>query len=206
MSRGLLVVLEEARSVGFLGPGPVPDHIRHARGFAQAAVAAIGAPRRFADLGSGGGVPALVLLEGWPEAVGALIESNSRRAAFLESALEELGHAGRVQVVADRAEEVARDSGHRERYPLVTARGFGPPPVTAEIAAGLVEVGGVLVVSEPPEPDPHRWPARELGLLGFGAPTRILAEEAHFVVIPKESPAPAERPRPTGRPAKRPLW
>src|SRR4051812_34590597 len=58
----LIETLEEARTAGFLGPGPVEPHIRHAQGFAAAVVAALGRePANFADLGSGGGVPGLVL-------------------------------------------------------------------------------------------------------------------------------------------------
>ena len=155
MSRGLLELLEEARLVGFLGPGPVGDHVTHARGFAHAALSAIGQPSTFVDLGSGGGVPALVLLEMWSETGAVLVESHGRRADFLGVCIAELGWSDRVTVEAQRAEEVARDPDRRERAPLVTARGFGPPPVTAEIATGFLAVGGVLVVSEPPDPTPE---------------------------------------------------
>ena len=48
---------------------------------------------------------------------------------------------------------VGRPGPHREHFEVVTARSFAGPAVTAEIAAGFVAVGGVLVVSEPPDPD-----------------------------------------------------
>lgn len=207
MSRGLLEVLEEARSFGFLGPGPVRDHLDHASGFARAALSGVGAPPpEFADLGSGGGVPALVLLAEWSETQAVLVESLGRRARFLEEALHTLGWADRARVVTERAEVVARDPGWREHFMLVTARSFGPPAVTAEIAAGLVAPGGVLVVSEPPEANDRRWPVPGLELLGFGPAERTVFTGAHFVRIPKNGPVPEDRPRPTGRPGKRPLW
>ena len=59
----LLEILIEAQSLGFLGPGDPASHISHALGFADAALVGAGAPSRFADLGTGGGVPGLVLAE-----------------------------------------------------------------------------------------------------------------------------------------------
>jgi 16S rRNA (guanine527-N7)-methyltransferase len=198
----LTAVLDAARELGLLGPGPVASHIEHARGF----VACVdGSPASFADLGTGGGVPGLVVAQAWPGATGILVESAQRRARFLREALDELGLAERITVVEARAETVAQDSQYRERFAVVTARGFGEPAVTAEIAAGLVEVGGSLVVSEPPEPEPDRWPPTELAVLGFAA-ADSRAVPAQFVVIRKLRPAPTELPRGVGRPAKRPRW
>ena len=63
----LLDVLEESRARGLLGPGPVDGQIGHARTLAEL----IGTPpRSFLDLGSGGGIPGLVLAEAWPDARG----------------------------------------------------------------------------------------------------------------------------------------
>ena len=50
--------LETARRHGFLGPGPVTDHISHAVGLAEAVPQP---PRQALDLGSGAGVPGLIL-------------------------------------------------------------------------------------------------------------------------------------------------
>jgi len=204
---GLLEVLGEARYLGFLGPGPVDDHLRHARAFAEAATtSAARPPDVFADLGSGGGVPALVLLDTWPDTRAVLVEALGRRAEFLVGALARLHWSERVEVRAERAEVVAQEAVNRERFSLVTARSFGAPAVTAEIAAGLVTPGGRLVVSDPPEADPRRWPADRLAELGFGPAERIGVDGFHFVIIPKVAPTPPDRPRVVGRPGKRPLW
>ena len=49
---GILRVLERSKELGFLGPGPVDDHLRHAIGFTNAADAdGIAMPRRVNDLG-----------------------------------------------------------------------------------------------------------------------------------------------------------
>lgn len=207
MSSGLLEVLGEARYLGFLGPGPVEDHVRHAEAFSVAATTpSSSSPEAFADLGSGGGVPALVLLGAWPETRALLVEALGRRADFLVGALDHLGWSDRVEVRSERAEAVAAEVSNRERFPLVTARSFGAPAVTAEIATGFVAPGGRLVVSEPPEADPLRWPAAGLAELGFGQVDRVGIDGFHFAIIPKVAPAPPSRPRGVGRPTKRPLW
>ena len=72
----LVEILQDARACGFLGPEPVEHHIEHSRDLADA----VGPFRgTFLDLGSGGGVPGLVLAMSWPDADGILLESQRRR-------------------------------------------------------------------------------------------------------------------------------
>ena len=52
-------------------------------------------------------------------------------------------------------------------FDVVTARSFAAPPVTARWAGELLVAGGVLVVSEPPEPDDDRWPESVLAAAGL---------------------------------------
>lgn len=150
-------------------------------------------------------MPALVLAEQWPASQWHLVEVMQRRAAFLRAAVRDLGMDGRVVVDERRAEDVGRDAALRGSFDLVTARGFGPPPVTAECAAPLLRHGGVLVVSEPPEDDATRWPADGLAQLGFDPPV-VVAGRARFVRILLTEPCPVRYPRRVGLPAKRPLW
>jgi 16S rRNA (guanine527-N7)-methyltransferase len=163
---------------------------------------------RIVDLGSGGGVPSLVLALRYPGSRWLLVESQRRRAAFLVEAVEQLGLADRVDVREARAEEVARSE--RGEATVVTARSFGPPPVTAECAAPLLRVGGWLVVSEPPASgDEHRssmrWPSDGLALLGLEVVARPPGD-FRFVVLRSATPCPPAYPRRVGVPAKRPLW
>jgi 16S rRNA (guanine527-N7)-methyltransferase len=210
-------VLERARAAGFLGPGPVDRQRAHAEGFAGVVERALGrAPAAVADLGTGGGVPGLVLAARWREASVVLIEAMARRSEFLERATEELHWQNRVRVLRVRAEDAARDPELREGFDVVTARGFDRPAVTAEIAAGLVRPGGLVVVSEPPGGDPARWPDAPLSELGLGSPridsaridTSRMGDEqdASFAILAKVGPCPADRPRPTKALVKRPAW
>ncbi len=200
-------VLGEARVLGYLGPGPVEAHVAHARGFARAAAAA-GAPAGegldVVDLGSGGGIPGLVLAMIWPNARIALVDASARRAAFLRRAVETCDLEDRLSVWEARAEEVGRDPRRRTRADVVVARGFGRPSVTAECGAPLLRPGGLLVVSEPPD-GADRWPEKALGELGLG--NRLAFREDHgYRVMTQHRPCPDRFPRRVGVPAKRPLF
>ena len=198
-------ILEVARKRGFLGPGPVAAHIDHALGFVEVIESRFDPPASVLDLGTGGGVPGLVLAACWPDASFRFVEAMSRRAAFLTEALATLGWHG-VLVFEDRAEEIARLPGLRESFDVVTARSFASPAATSEIGSAFLRVGGVLIVSEPPKRDPARWPEEQLGRLGLSPPAVEDAKAAHFSVFSKVGASPEEVPRGVGRPTKRPLW
>jgi 16S rRNA (guanine527-N7)-methyltransferase len=205
----LLEVLERSRGLGFLGPGSVRVHVDHAAGFA----AGVAAPGRFLDLGSGGGVPGLVLAQRWPGSRVVLLDSRQRRCDFLTDAVRTLGMADRVAVECGRAEEGARRADLRGRFDLVTARAFGPPAVTAECGAPFLHVGATLVVSEPPQDDcglgatagAERWPPDGLARLGL-AVGRSWVERYRYQALELVEPCPSRYPRKPGIPAKRPLF
>jgi 16S rRNA (guanine527-N7)-methyltransferase len=203
----LLEVLAGAQAQGFLGPGDPRAHLTHAKGFVEAALSQLGEPpAAFADLGTGGGVPGLVLALCWPEARGSLVESSTRRCAVLLESIRRLGLDDRVDVVEGRAERLGHDPALREQFDLVTARSFARPAVTAEVAVGFVRKGGLVVVSEPPEPAPERWPDAPLDELGFGPMIAVEAEGAHYACFRKIRKAAQTMPRPVGRAGKKPLW
>ena len=207
----LLPVLEEARRLGFLGPGPVSPHVDHADGYAAAfeagaAEAAGGSPARAADLGSGAGLPGLPLALHFVETRWTLVEASVRRAAFLRVAVADLGLGDRVTVVEERAEVVGRAPDYRGSFDLVVARSFGSPAVLAECAAPLLHVDGLAIVSEPPGGEPGRWPAEGLARLGMTPGPSVRAGGAAYQVLRQELPCPERWPRRVGVPAKRPLF
>jgi 16S rRNA (guanine527-N7)-methyltransferase len=202
----LLALLEQARRRGYFGPGPIAAHIQHARGYVAVAEQLLGGPPgSVVDLGTGGGVPGLVLAAAWPTARVTLVEAARRRSADLATAARTL-FGDRVVVRAERAEAVAHDPALREAADLVTARSFGPPALTAEIGTGFVAVGGVLIVSEPPGGDDDRWPTDAVAALGFRPPVRHEQGGATYVALAKVRPAAPGVPRPTRPLVKRPAW
>lgn len=203
MVDGLDAVLERARTLGFLGPGPVAEQRRHAEAFLTAIDPAGVAVA--ADLGSGGGLPGLVLAVALGAVRWTLVDGMGRRTSVLETAVQELGLADRLAVVTARAEELGHDPAHRGAYDLVVARSFGAPPVLAECAAPLLRQGGQLVVSEPPGSAGERWPTGPLAELGLEVEV-VVAGPPGFVRLRRTGPVPDSVPRRVGLPAKRPRW
>lgn len=181
-------VLREAAALGFLGPGAVEPHVDHAARFATA----LRPSSRIVDLGSGGGLPGLVLAALRPTATVVLVDARIHRTDFLERAVGRLGWHDRVQVVAARAEALGREAAWRGQADAVVARSFGSPSVTAECAAPLLAVGGQLLVSEPPAPSPERWPAAGLALVGLQHDAEAVAGLASCTQV---EPCPERFPR-----------
>lgn len=195
-------VWREGQRLSAVGPGPVDVHLDH--GIALAAQ--LDAPERAVDLGSGAGIPGLVLAGCWPSSEWLLVEAARRRADLLERGVRSLGWTDRVTVVHGRAEDVAHDPRWRGHADLVTARSFGPPATTVECAMGFLAVGGLLVVTEPPSPDPDRWPSAPLGDLGFRPVPSPDTDRIRVQRLRLEEPPAAQYPRRSGVPAKRPRF
>src|SRR5204863_1504684 len=78
---------------------------------------------RIADLGSGAGLPGLVLAATLPNARFVLIEANRRKCEFLREAMRQMGLAN-TAAICERSEDWAGGEG-REAYDAVTARAVG---------------------------------------------------------------------------------
>ena len=200
-SETLLAVLERARTLGILGPGPVSEHVDHAQGFLLA-IESVPAGARLLDLGSGAGVPGLVIAEARPDLRITLLDAMQKRVALLDEAIISLGVSERVTALVGRAELIGRDPAHRGAHDVVTARSFGPPATVAECAAPLLRVGGLLVVSEPPD-RPDRWPAEPLREFGLGSESSAI----EGIQVLRQMELCTDRfPRRDGMPAKRPRF
>ncbi len=162
-------------------------------------------PPRLLDLGSGAGIPGLVLAARWPGSRVALLEAARSRATALTAVIGRLGWTDRVRVVGERAELQGRIEGWRMGFPVVVARSFGPPAVTAECGGAFLELGGRLVVSDPPDAG-ERWPVSGLQEFGLLLERRCDAEGAHFAVLTRGAALAEEYPRRPGIPARRPRW
>ena len=92
------------------------------------------------DIGSGAGLPGLVLAIVRPDLQVCLVEPLLRRTAFLEEAVERLG-LGNVEVTRARADEV---HGTRE-FDVVTSRAVAPLDRLADWSMPLVRQGGHLL-------------------------------------------------------------
>jgi len=168
------------------------------------------AASRALDLGSGGGVPGLVLAIARPAIAWTLVDSVGKKVDAMRAFVDELALAN-VEVVAERAEVLGRDGRHRESYDLVTARACAALPVLVEYALPLLRPGGLLVAWKGPIGDQELRAGAAAGrLLGGGEPTVVPVGvpqlgDHRFVTIGKSGSTPARYPRRTGEPARRPL-
>ncbi|MBA0600660.1 hypothetical protein Gorai_003863, partial [Gossypium raimondii] len=133
---------------------------------------------RIVDVGSGAGLPGLVLAVACPGWEVTLVESMNKRCLFLEHAVSLIGLSN-VQVVRERAERIAQhslygfcnylsalsmanmhsstivigqklgqDSNFRERFDVAVARAVAEMKVLAEYCLPLVRVGGLFVAAK----------------------------------------------------------
>ena len=71
----LSAVLERSRELGFLGPGDVAAHVEHAAGFVEV-LESVATGAKVLDLGSGGGLPGLVVAVHRPDLSLTLLDAN----------------------------------------------------------------------------------------------------------------------------------
>ena len=161
----LLVVLESLRDRGALGEPSLPSAIAHAEAFL--APLTPDTPRLI-DLGSGGGLPGLVLADRLPSTEILLTERRQRRADLLRLAVSRLGWQDRVTVFAGDVVRLGQDPAIAGTFDAVTARAFGEPLWTLRCAAPFLVSSGIVVISEPPDSDPaQRWPSDQVNGLGL---------------------------------------
>lgn len=132
-----------------------------------------------ADIGSGAGLPGLVLAIARPDLDITLIETMQRRATFLTNAADALG-LDNVRVLRARAE----DLHGREEFDVVTARAVAALDKLARWSLPLVKVGGQLVAmkgqSAPEEVEAAQAVISRLG----GSQARVEQFAAEGVEVP----------------------
>ena len=181
---------------------------------ASSSSSSLGAPGeggkvKLIDVGSGAGMPGLVLAlkhDNWDV---TLLDSLRKRCDFLSAASEDLDN---VSVRWGRAEDVGRDEAHRGRHHVATARAVAEMRVLAELCLPLVSVGGFLVAAKGPEPDQEveaAMPALEklnAELVGI-EPVQSFGDHGQrtVVIVRKRGETPNRYPRQAGTPKRKPL-
>ena len=108
---------------------------------AMAALAVTAAtPLTILDVGSGAGLPGIPLALALPGAQVTLLDSNSKKAAFLNQAVIEL-KLHNVEVVCERLEKYQS----KQLFSLVVSRAFSDLPAFADMAGRLVAADGLLL-------------------------------------------------------------
>ncbi len=124
---------------GLIGPHEVPLlwH-RHLLNCAVVAELISDKGKTLVDIGSGGGLPGIVLAMLRPDVTVTLLEPMERRCRFLSECVAELGIAN-AAVLRGRAEDVEL------RADVATARAVAPLDRLAELAVHVVRPGGMVL-------------------------------------------------------------
>ncbi|HEY7401233.1 MAG TPA: 16S rRNA (guanine(527)-N(7))-methyltransferase RsmG [Actinomycetota bacterium] len=133
------LLTERGAPLGVVSTADVPRlRERHVLDSLRAALAVEADDRYAVDLGSGGGLPGIIVAIARPALSVVLVESRARRAAFLELATERLWLAN-ADVRRSRVEDV------RGPFDLAFARAFAGPEGSWRAAAPLLGAAGRLV-------------------------------------------------------------
>ena len=202
----------EAVQLGFLGPKELERlwerHLDDA--FGLAAIRRPQPDERWADLGSGAGLPGLPLAIAHPTTSFTLIDAQQRRLDWVASTAAQF-HLSNLAVVHARLEDYGRGPA-RESFDVATARALGALPVVAELGLPLVKIGGQLLV---PRGQPDAWELEQVAaacdqvggrLDGVIPNPSSPIDRVGFVVIMAKIAATSPRfPRRSGVPARSPL-
>jgi 16S rRNA (guanine527-N7)-methyltransferase len=166
----------------------------------------LGAGTSLLDVGSGGGLPGMVLAIARPDLAVTLLEATGKKARFLEQTAHTL-KLENLTVLCDRAELLgAVDSPQRERFDIVTARAVAPLRVLLELTVPFTKVGGlVLAVKGEKAADELTAATNALRELHVVHEQTIRQPTASLVLLRKRGTTPAKYPRRSGEPTRSPL-
>ena len=167
---------------------------------------------RVIDVGTGAGFPGIPLKLICLNTHLTLLEATGKKVAFLEHVVDRLGLQQTVTVIKARAEDLAHEANHRQRYDLALARAVADLPVVVEYTLPFCKVGGWVIAQKGETGAAEAWAAEKAITLLGGELRRVmpielsgLPEDRSLVVIEKVSPTPEAYPRRPGIPSKRPL-
>ncbi|KAH9318147.1 hypothetical protein KI387_019916, partial [Taxus chinensis] len=112
------------------------------------------------DVGSGAGLPGVILAIARPDWQVTLIESLQKRCCFMEHVVEVSG-VSNIQIVRMRAEDAGQNPQFREMYDVAVARAVAEMRVLAEYCLPLVRVGGLFVAAKGFDPQEEVENAKE---------------------------------------------
>lgn len=163
------------------------------------------------DVGSGAGLPGVILALARPQWQVTCLDSIGKRCDFVRDAVWELALPN-VDTLWSRAEVAAQLPKHREAYHVAIARAVAETRLLAEYCLPFVSVGGLWVAAKGPSPEAE-VAAAEGALQQLGGslqgiyPVDSFSEDGQrtAVVVSKFRPTPALYPRQAGTPKRKPL-
>jgi 16S rRNA G527 N7-methylase RsmG len=148
----LLAALAVIRDRGAIGERSLVDAVAHADRFVELLPAG---PVSIVDLGSGGGLPALVIAWRRTDVFVTMVERRAARADLLRRAVASLGLGSHTVILELDVAAVCRQFPNS--FDVVTARSFGDVTTTARCIDALLADRGLGLVSEPPVDRSASW-------------------------------------------------
>jgi 16S rRNA (guanine527-N7)-methyltransferase len=167
-------------------------------------------PRSLIDVGAGAGFPGLPLKIVYPDMRVTLLEATGKKVEFLKHAIAQLNLRD-TMAIHSRAEDLAHDPAHREKYDVAVARAVAEMSVLLEYTLPFVRVGGMFIAQKGVDVEEEmRNASRALEILG-GRVRSIISvqlpelERRHLIVVEKVAVTSVKYPRRAGLPSKQPL-
>ncbi len=188
-----------ARSDGALGSASIKDLWEHTAGYTSAVCFTFGldarsAALRIVDVGSGVGIPGVLLAAQLPLSKVVSLDASERRGDSARRAAGALFLQSRVSVVHGRAEDMARAAGWRQGFDVAVARLLGDPAESAELLAPFVRDCGLVVVSAA-QRQLSGWLEADLSPVGLDRAEVFATEAGSFVVMKRVGDIPSDYPR-----------
>ncbi|HOF33683.1 MAG TPA: 16S rRNA (guanine(527)-N(7))-methyltransferase RsmG [Spirochaetota bacterium] len=99
----------------------------------------------FVDIGTGSGVPGVVLCALFPFLNGVLVDSNNKKIDFISESALKLGLTN-LTAVSSRGEEFSSSKKNKEKFDFCVTKAFGPLYYSAEFAAPVLKEKGFLYI------------------------------------------------------------
>ncbi len=167
--------------------------------------------RSLLDLGTGAGLPGMVLAIACPDDRVFLLDATGKKVAFLDHVVEELGLKNTTTIHA-RAEEIAHQPRYRNAFDVVTARAVSTLSALLELGLPFLKMDGHLVLPKGIDIDDELAAGQRAATILGGAfeSSEVLPEsdstvETRLVIARKTAPSPDAYPRRTGLPSRSPL-
>jgi 16S rRNA (guanine527-N7)-methyltransferase len=162
------------------------------------------------EIGSGAGFPSMALKLIRDDLSFTLVESVGKKCEFLHAVVDKLGLQG-VNIYSKRAEDLAREDIHREKYDIATARAVARMNTLSEYCLPFVRVGGAFVAYKSGDTTEIDEAKSAYKILGAKLKTVVKYEllegygERTLAVVEKVQPTPNKYPRGQGKERKNPL-
>lgn len=160
------------------------------------------------EIGSGGGFPSIPLKIIRDDLSFTLVESTAKKCGYLQTVVDNLKLGG-VIIINGRAEDVARQVMHREKYDIAVARAVARLNTLCEYCMPFVKVGGAFIAYKGDCGEEIREAVTAVKVLGGKIESAeeytLGGEKRTLVVIRKVSPTPAKYPRGQGKERKNPI-